>query len=114
MSKLIPTADFTGYEVNLRLKHGSYTPVTFTFTELNFTGYGAATFKWSATKTGTPITIPAAVTTAVDGLITVSFSSTEWAAIAGTTGFYELSILDPSARKMILAYGGTEIVWALL
>jgi len=110
----IPEADFTPNEVNLRLKQNNYTPVSFTFSDTDFTGYTSPVLKWAENKADTPTSISMTVTDAPLGKLEVIFDDAEWNAIGDTTsGFFQLEILDASSNTVILASGDFGVEWSL-
>jgi len=111
-----PVADFTPLEVNLRLREHSWTPIVFTFTGVDLTGYTAPLLRWATGIDSTPTSIDAEISTTDDTTaVSVTIGSDEWASLAELKGaVYELSATSPTGHEVSLISGWLSVEASLL
>jgi hypothetical protein len=99
------TIDLSTGKADITFTEDSYTPITFTFTGQDFTGYTLPQLLWSLDKGATPANSIAGAFNAED--IDFIVDATVWTAIGDAKkGTYQVEYLDPSGNRVIRVSGG--------
>ena len=112
-----PEADFTPWDVDLRLRRHSWTPVQFIFGALNLTGYTAPVFRWGQSiQSGDPDgSVTGFLTPGADSTITVTLDTSFWSSLGFLVGGdFELALTTPAGQPVALAAGRFRVEGSFL
>lgn len=106
-----PVADLTPPDVDFLLRRHTWTPIVWTITGMDLTGYTAPVLRWAQSVGATAYEIAGTITVGVGTTdIDVTLDSTTWATMAAAkTVVYELAATSPTGQNVCLTTGRISV-----